>query len=424
MPANKVWFKLDNAAKIFPGQNTSRWSNIFRCSITLKETVRPEVLEQAVVNTLVRFPCFDVRIRRGFFWYYFEKNPLDAPPVMPDISNLCHRVRFSENNRFLFRVYFHERKISVEFFHALTDGKGAAVFLSTLTAEYLRLLGHEIPPGGDVLDINKPAKRSELIDPFTKCGTSKAKIKRNSKLVYHAVGNKLPPHTVRVTTGRMSVDELKEKAGALGVTITEYLAGVLLFVHYQKQKAEKRRQKGVSVQIAVNLRKPFDMYTLRNFSLAYNCLLDPNMGDYTLEEIVRKVSLYLRYINDEKTLRAMTSSNLKLERNFLMRAMPLTLKNTAIGLSFLLTGEKTVSALLTNLGVVRLPDEMKPFVEHFDFIAGPGKLNGARCGAASFNGSFSLTIVNIYESTDIERAFFTTLVKQGIAVKIESNMQD
>ena len=97
MPLSKTWFKLDNAATVFPGQNTSRWSNIFRFSVVLDCKIDPEILEDALINVLVRFPCYDVRIKRGLFWYYFEKNPYGAPPVEPDVVNPCHRVKFKEN---------------------------------------------------------------------------------------------------------------------------------------------------------------------------------------------------------------------------------------------------------------------------------------------------------------------------------------
>ena len=88
----REWYRLDNAAKIFPGQNTQKWSNIFRLSVVLREKVDPAVLEQAVIMTLPRFPCFNVRMRRGFFWHYLEKNDRLAPPIQPDIQNPCHRV--------------------------------------------------------------------------------------------------------------------------------------------------------------------------------------------------------------------------------------------------------------------------------------------------------------------------------------------
>ncbi len=61
------WFRLDNAASIFPGQNRGSWSNIFRFCIELKENIDPEKLTRALENIMPRFPGFDVRIRKGFF---------------------------------------------------------------------------------------------------------------------------------------------------------------------------------------------------------------------------------------------------------------------------------------------------------------------------------------------------------------------
>ena len=90
------WFKLDNAAKIFPGQNSKTWSNVFRIGVELKESVEPLLLKKALCRTLRRMPCFDVRIKAGFFWYYFEKNPND-PLVLEDVKNICYRVKFREN---------------------------------------------------------------------------------------------------------------------------------------------------------------------------------------------------------------------------------------------------------------------------------------------------------------------------------------
>ena len=131
MPSPKAWYKLDNAATVFPGQNTSRWSNIFRFSVVLDRKIEQDILEDALSNVLVRFPCYDVQIRRGFFWFYLEKNP-NTPMVMPDINNPCYRVNFKENNRFLFRLYYHNNRVSVDLYHALSDGHGGAVFLFLL----------------------------------------------------------------------------------------------------------------------------------------------------------------------------------------------------------------------------------------------------------------------------------------------------
>lgn len=417
----RPWFKLDNAAKIFPGQNSSKWSNIFRLSITLDKKIDPGLLEQALEQTIVRFPCFDVRMRRGFFWYYLEKNKHTAPPVLPDIQNPCHRIKWNENRRFLFRVYYYENRISLDFFHVLCDAYGASRFITTLTAQYLRLMGCVIPANDVILALDEPSTPDELEDSFARFASSKAKPKKRGGYVYHARGKKMPAHTVNITTGYLPVDKLSAQAKKQGATITEFLAALMLDVLYRKQLAEKRRQKEISAQIPVNLRNFFPSQTLRNFSLCYDVRIDPNAGEYTFEEILKQVSLYLRYINNPKELNAMMTANLKLETNPFMRAMPLFLKKIGIGISFLLTGERRTSFLLSNLGVVRLPADMERCVERCILMTGPGKLNGARIGGVSYQNTMALTFANLYRESDVEREFFTRFVKMGIPVKIESN---
>lgn len=418
---NKTWFKLDNAAKIFPGQSTDTWSNIFRFSVSLKEKVNPDLLSAALKRILPRFPSFDVCIKKGFFWYYFEKNPNGSPDVLPDISNPCHRVKFNENKGYLFRVYYFENKISVDFFHSLTDGRGASFFVCTLAAEYLRLCGYDIPCGDAVLDINEEAKEEELEDSFAKNAGSKGKVERKGRRVYHYRGTRMPNHIVNITSGIMSLEDVKRVAKEKDATVTELIESVLLYTLYLKQKEENNaRQKEVSVQIPVDLRNVFPSHTLRNYSLTYIVRLDPNLGDYSFDEILNHVRTYLHHVHNEKYLRAMTTSNLKIE-NSVLKYFPLAVKDLGIGIAFMITGEQTTSVLGSNLGLVKIPPEMEKYVEKMYFMTGPGILNGARCGAVGYKDTFTLTFANIYSESDIERVFFTNLVKMGIHIKIESN---
>ena len=197
------WLKLDNAAKIFPGQNSRSWSNIFRIGAQLKSEVDPQVLSVALKNTLRRIPSFNVRIRRGLFWYYFEQNP-NEPQVLPDIKNPCYRIKFKENKGFLFRVFYRNDRINVEVYHALCDGYGAAVFLSTLVGEYLRLKGEDIDYNQFVLDVNEAPRASELEDSYDRYADSKVPYDRKDKWVYHATGTRMPMHISNFTAGIMS----------------------------------------------------------------------------------------------------------------------------------------------------------------------------------------------------------------------------
>lgn len=418
---NKTWFKLDNAGIIFPAQNTT-WSNVIRVSVNLKEEIDPDTLLRAVKNCLPRFPTMAVRLRNGFFWHYIEKNP-EEPIVRPDANNPCLRIKYSENNRYLFRIFYYKNRISLEIFHALTDGYGASIFISTITAEYLRLKGYDIPCGGMVFDINEKPKAEEFEDSFIKYASKTAKEKIPVGTTYHRRGEKMPKYTSIVTTGYVPVDKLKAKAKEYGVTITEYVASILMYLHINFQKEEKKRQQGVSLQIPVNCRNQLPSQTLRNFSVNYNIDINPNWGNYTFEEILRHLSLSLRLTNNAKHLQTMFASNIGLEKNPLLRFLPLVVKDLAVGLVFIFGAERTTTAVFTNVGVVKLPDEMLEHIESMILMPTPGQLNGARVGGMSVGNVMSITFSNMYTNTDVEREFFRFLIKEGIPVKIESNKQ-
>ena len=416
------WLQLDNAAKIFPGQNSKTWSNSFRVCFELNEKVDPEILGRALKNVLPRFPCYDVKIKHGFFWFYLENNPAD-PDVLTDIKNPCHRVNFKENKGFLFKVYYHGKRVAIDMYHALTDGHGGAVFLSTLVAEYLRLCGANIPAGGFVLDTSEEASVTELEDAFVKNASSKAKYDRRDKFVYHAMGTKMPHHTVNITSGTIPFPPLHDISRSYGVTVTEFISAVMLDVLIKKQRTERRKEKEVSIQIPVDLRRAFKSDTLRNFTICLRVKIDPNRGEYSFEQLLEQVKYQLRLVNNINDLNMMITANMGLERNPFIRYVPLVIKNLGVGLSFMITAEQTTSALVTNLGPVIIPDEMKQYINKFIFMPGPGKVNAARAGVATCNDNLVITFANIYKESDVEREFFTSFVKMGLHVKIESNRE-
>ena len=414
------WFRLDNAAKIFPGQNTRAWSSVFRVGAELKAEVDPEILRQALNNTLKRIPSFNVRIRKGAFWYYFEKNPNEAP-VMPDIKNICYRINFKENKGFLFRLYYRGSRINIDVYHALSDGYGAIVFLCTLVGEYLRLEGKEVSYNSYVLDTSETPDEEELEDAYNRYADSKAKFKRPDKWVYHYRGTKMPMHSGNYTLAEMPFDKVHEISKSYGVTVTELFVALVIDVLYRKQLQQGKKQKEISAQIPVNLRKAFPSKTLRNFVLCLRVVIDPTLGEYSFEEILRSVSLQLKLANDKKLINALMTENLKLERHPVLKYLPLPVKNLGIGVSFAITAEQTTSTLVSNLGFIALPEDVSRHIEKLMFFTGAGMVNGARCASLTANNKLVFSFSNCYEESELEREFYTRLVKMGVPVKIESN---
>lgn len=415
------WFKLDNAGILFPGQNSSHWSNIFRFSAELKEDIDPQLLQQALDNIMPRFPCYAVRMRRGLFWYYLEKNPLGAPKVRADIQNPCYRVNYSEGDRFLFRVYYHGKRISVDLFHALADGYGNATLSCTLIAEYLRLKGHHIQPGGIVKDITQPPSPKELEDAFPKFATSKGKATVMENRTYYPKGTRVPKHSVNLTSGTMPFSVIHKLAKEKGVTITEFFTALLFDIHCKRQLREKTKLKEVAVQVPINLRNIYPTETLRNFSICLKAKVDPNLGEYSFDELLQQSALQLRLARDEKKINATITHNLAFEKNPALRVMPLFIKDIALGIATSVAAEQSTSAYLSNLGPLKIPESMHDHIEKLMFTPGPGLHTAARCGVATHKDNLVFTFASILEEADIERDFFTTLVKMGVPVKIESN---
>ena len=146
------WVRLDNAAKIYPAARRKNWSNVYRQSVTLIEDVDVEVLRSAVAVTVKRFPSIAARLREGMFWYYLEE--VDSPPEIRK-EECCPLTFMSdiEMRSCALRIIVYHNRIAIEFFHSLTDGTGALIFLKTLTAEYLeQKYGISIPCEKGVLD--------------------------------------------------------------------------------------------------------------------------------------------------------------------------------------------------------------------------------------------------------------------------------
>ncbi len=413
------WIRLDNAGKIFPGQNMRRWSNVFRLGVQLKEEINPEILKEALEITLRRIPGLKVRMRKGFFWNYFEANDMECP-VNPDIKNHCYRINFKENNGYLFRVYYHEKYIGVDIYHSLCDGYGGAVFISTLVGQYLRLKGYDVSHNQFVLDTGEEVKSEELEDAYRRYSSSKMKYNVKETRVYHKRGTKLPIHLCNYTVCTMPLEKLRSLSKSYGVTVTELFAAILLDIHYRKQLAEGRTNKEVSVQIPVNLRKAFPSQTLRNFVLCLMVKINPQMGHYTFEEILRSVSLQLKLVNDAKALDSLMTRNVNIETQA-VKYIPRAIKNFFVGVGFRINAEFSTSVLISNLGVITLPENVKEHIDRFFFFTGPGIVNGARCGVVTFGDKVAFTFSNCYKEDDVEKEFIKRLGEMGVPVTVTTN---
>lgn len=79
------WDKLDNTRHL-SGDCGDSMSNVYRISVTLTELVDAVLLQQALEIVLPKFDGFNLRLRQGVFWYYFEENGKPAPKVREEAA--------------------------------------------------------------------------------------------------------------------------------------------------------------------------------------------------------------------------------------------------------------------------------------------------------------------------------------------------
>lgn len=417
--------KLDNAAKIFPAAKRRNWNNFFRISATLTEPVDTAVLRTALDVTARRFPSIAVRLRRGMFWYYLEQIP--RPPAIQEEKScpLAH-APFHEVRRCAFRVLVYHNRFAVEFFHALTDGTGALIFVKTLLAEYLsQKYGLRIPAEKGVLGRLEEPDEAELEDSFLRYAGD-VKASRREATAWHLSGTPEKDGFKNLVTLMVPADKLKACARAHGVTVTELLCAAMMqaICRLQAEKVPQRRlRKPVKVLLPVNLRNLFPSRTLRNFASYITPEINPRMGDYTFDEICAAVHHRMGLENNPQTMRAKFAANVASERSPILRVMPLFIKNIAMKAVFDTVGECKSCLCLSNLGVVQLPEVMVPYVARMDFIIGVQAKAPHDCGVLTWGNTVYINCIRSIREPELELRFYEVLHQLGLPVRVESNQR-
>ncbi len=420
-PDRQLWYPLDNSAKIFPAIRTSHISAVFRVTVLLKQEIDPALLLQALKDILPRFPGFTLRLRPGFFWYYLEPNP-KPPAVYPDTRFPCRRLYRKDNEGYLFRVLYHANRISIEFFHSLTDGSGAMIFMKTLAARYLTLLGMKIPDEEGILPLHETPHPEEMEDSARRYAKPTIRFSRRQPAAFHLKGIPEPLGRVHVISARMPVAAIREKAKLMGVSINDLLAAAYMDAFSQvQQAAERHPQKPIVIAIPVNLRQIYNSRTLRNFFQRIYPTLMPGYQTHTFEEIVSLVHHSVRLGMNEKELNAKMSANLRRERQLALRLIPLFIKNWILRAMFRMYGDSRYTSTFSNLGSVKLPEAMRDQVEGFEVLFGPSLDNVVNAGVVSYGQDLVITFTRRIREPIIERLMLTRLVGMGIPVTVVSN---
>ena len=408
MKNQKIWYKLDAFAKTYSSIISEGRTTCFRLSVLIYENIEVEILKKATEDLQEKYAFYNSELKKGIFWNYLQQKntPLQ---VVPEIAYPCTEIKKKNP----LRILYYKNKISVEIAHFLTDGGGAAAFFRNLIEKYLDLKYF----GQKNRSENKDIKHTEYTDLYTKY-MKKVNKEKTVKKAFHLPLKILEKGQYHITTGEISIQELKKESGKYNTTVGKYLLALYFKVLLNKYSYAKKE---IVIGVPVDLRRIFMEETYRNFFINITPSIDPSLGNFTLEEIIKYLDNYFRMKITQKEFYKSIYKAMNPIRNVMIKVVPYLIKRIFFPFIFDYYGERGYTTGFSNLGIFRLDEKYIKYVKGLRFLPPPSKRCKIKIGVISDTEKAYVTFGNLTANHEIEREFFVYLRKRGIKSKIITN---
>lgn len=421
MERRSNWYKLDNAAKIIPSTARGANTRVFRISCELIEDVDPDILQRALDESIVEYPFFNCILRRGAFWYYLEESHLNCT-VEEEHLPACSALYLPGKKSLLYRVFYYKRRISIEMFHVLADGTGAFMFFRRMVTRYLEL-AHDFRVDSDFFAAEVSSLEEKNNDAFKHFYKNQRGLKQlkslssnNAYQLHGEVDSNNYNHLVEIMVSAKQFKGLAEKYNStVGVLATAiYIASII------DTMSTAQKKKPVVVSVPVNLRQYFQSYTARNFFGVISIKFNPMDFDNTLQSIIDVVNEAFKEQLNEDRINETMNSYAALEHNLAIKVVPLFIKDYAIG-KFDAGAKKGVTTSISNMGVIKMPAEVTPFIDRFSAFMTAAKEQITIC---SFRDRMVFGECSAFTSHPTMLNLCRRLSSEGISVEIATNDYD
>jgi len=409
-----VFYPLDDAAKIYPLSMKKGYMAVFRLSMYLKENVIPEILQMALTFTIKRFPTFAVTVKKGFFWHHLDSTKRRyCVNIENDIP--CQSLKISLSGSQTFRVIYYNNRISVEFFHILTDGTGGMIFLKTLVSEYFRLLGIS-SKSKDILKINDLPNEKEIANEFDKIKLKNTPSNKFLDKFANQIGGKLSKHSpCQIIHFKMNSELLKLKSKEKNSTITAYILSKIFLAMKHSSDYIKGEY---NIQVPVNIRKYYPSKTIRNFSM-YCGIRMPINEIKNNNTMYKNISKQLIEKASFESMNNMLINTKKMING--LKYVPLFIKTLAAKSLYGFFEDRIFTSKLSNIGVITMPENLEKHIESMDIILGPSQKIKVCCSLVTFNNVTTLTITKTTIDPSFEENLYKYLNEDGIDIIVEGS---
>jgi hypothetical protein len=175
------------------------------------------------------------------------------------------------------------------------------------------------------------------------------------------------------------------------------LSGILAAALFDLQRYENRGHQEIRLSIPVDLRKRFSSSTLRNFMLPVTVYAGNAREKTSLSALCQSFDKQLKENVNKEYLSALATTYVKMAKSKVIAALPLFFKRWIVQTFFSLSKGGNCMTF-SNLGVWRIPDAMKPYVERCSVVFSPKPTAPYSCGVVTIGNTLTMTLTrNIKE---------------------------
>lgn len=408
---NKKWYKLDNVGKFYSSIADKEYQQVFRYSITLKDNIDPNILQQALENTIEVFETFNVNLKKGLFWYYLEETNKKYKVTGENLP-ICFKL-YNSSSDFLYRVSFYNKRINFEISHILSDGRGSIEFFKTLVNNYLKLK-YKVK-----IDSNTNTSYIEKAeDSFAKYYKKTKVTSKNISNVYLYKGRKSLNKT-RFLEAHLPVKDIIGLAHKQNATLTSLIVSVLIY-SIKDVMSENELKKNIKIDIPVDLRQYFKSYSSKNYFGLASVTYKFQSRDNKLEDIIKSVNSQFKEVLTPEKLMERVNKMVAFERNFLCRITPIFIKNIALKIINYFSDRMSTSCV-SNIGKIEFPSSATPYIENVNILT---STPGFQLTICSYNNDLSIGISSKYKYNEIIKNFCNYFSEQGFDMTINVSEVD
>lgn len=403
---------LDDQAKIFSLSFNKQDTSIFRISITLKEKINPQVLKEAVNETLKYFKDFKVKLRYGLFMYKLVENNRDIIIHKNEEYNFTS-FHNKDNNYYLFKIIYEDNTISIDYLHLLTDGLRANKFLTEIAYKYIEIKNK--------LDESKDKVAYKAYNAYTSNYPKKTPKPHKVPFAFRIKGTKLNTEEISVNKIKINLPELKEYSKKQNVSITNTLISLLTYAIYNSYYKKSKSKRSINICVPIDLNNIFKEDTISNFVSHMMLTIKPNKNkEYTLTEINELVKEeFNKKVSKESILATMKSDGKSINNPF-VNMIPLPLKKLIVVIGSHIF-KRTFTITLTNLGKISYDSKYEKYIKDTSIILPPDWCEPIRCAISSYNETLTFTFASNIEEQYLQKSFIKELNNLKIKYTIENN---